>query len=78
MKASAYFSVDDIGDNHAVKEIKRKLGAMPGILSVSISDQTGNIAVDFDTTGQSTEEIGKRIKDLGYDINSVSLAKHEM
>lgn len=78
MKASAYFSVEGAVDSHAEKELKRELGTLPGVLSVSISDRTGNIAVDFDSTGQSTEKIGKKIKELGYDIRSVSLAQHVM
>lgn len=78
MKASAYYSVGGAVDSHGEKKLKRELGTLPGVLSVSISDRTGNIAVDFDSTGQSTDEIGKRIKELGYDIRSVSLAKHIM
>jgi copper chaperone CopZ len=78
VKASAYFSVDHVGGSHAEKEIKRELGTLPGVNSVSISDETGNIAVDFDSTGVSTERIGKKLSELGYDIRSVSLAKHTM
>lgn len=78
MKASAYFSVDHVGGSHAEKAIKRELGTLPGVNSVSISDETGNIAVDYDSTGVSTERIGKKLSELGYDIRSVSLAKHKM
>lgn len=78
MKASAYFNVDNEVTNHAVKELKQSLGAIPGVLSVSVSSQTGAVAVDYDTTAPSVERIGQTLRELGYDVSSISLDKHIM
>ena len=50
-KASAYFTLEEISNKHDVKAIKRELDTLPGVLSVSISDDSKRVAVDFDTTG---------------------------
>lgn len=50
-KASAYFTLEEISNKHDVKAIKRELDTLPGVLSVSIGDDSKRVAVDFDTTG---------------------------
>lgn len=67
-KASANFTLGNIDGKHGVKEIKRELDALAGLSSVSVSDSTGLVAVDFDTTGVSAEAIKKRLENLGYEI----------
>jgi len=78
MKESAYFTVGDVGGKHHAKEIKRALDALNGVISVSVSQKSGSIAVDYDTTGESCEKIEKKIKDLGYDVLDVRLDRHVM
>lgn len=78
MKASAYFTIDDLGGKHGVKELKRELDTMPGVISVSVSEKTNSVAVDYDTTGEDSEKIGKKIKDLGYGVLDVRLDQHVM
>ena len=78
MKASAYYTVEGLSDKHDTKEIKRALDALGGVLSVSVSQKSGCIAVDYDTTGESCEKIEKKIKDLGYDVLDVRLDRHVM
>ena len=53
-KESAYFTVGGISGKHDVKEIKRGLDTLPGVLSVSVGG--GRVAVDFDTTGTRREK----------------------
>jgi copper chaperone CopZ len=65
MKASAYFTVGDVGGKHHAKEIKRALDALGGVISVSVSRKSGCIAVDYDTTGESCERIKKKSKISG-------------
>lgn len=78
MKASAYFTVGDLGGKHGVKEIKKELDALSGVISVSVSQKSGSVAVDYDTTGESSEKIQQRIQDLGYNVLDVRLDKHPM
>ena len=54
-KESAYFTVGGISGKHDVKEIKRGLDTLPGVLSVSVGG--GRVAVDFDTTGTRRDRI---------------------
>lgn len=78
MKASAYFTVDDLGGKHGVKELKRELDGLHGVLSVSVSEKTNSVAVDYDTTGENHERIQKKINDLGYGVLNVRLDQHLM
>jgi copper chaperone CopZ len=78
MKASAYFTIDELGGKHGVKELKRELDALHGVLSVSVSEKTNSVAVDYDTTGENCERIQKKIQDLGYGVLGVKLDQHMM
>ena len=78
MKASAYFTLDDLGGKHEVKALKRELDTLHGVVSVSISQKTNSVAVDYDTTGENCEKIQKKIKDLGYGVVDVRLDQHMM
>ncbi|NLH01056.1 MAG: heavy metal-associated domain protein [Clostridiales bacterium] len=77
-KASAYFTVNSIGGKHGAKELKSELDKLAGVISVSVSDSSGNIAVDFDTTGVRQEDLKTKIENLGYDITNVRLENHIM
>ena len=65
MKTSAYFTIGDVGGKHGEKELKRALDMLPGVFSVSVSQKSGSVAVDYDTTGESCEKIQKKISDPG-------------
>ena len=77
-KASAYFTLGHIKDQHDSKEIKRELDALPGVLSVSISGSSGCVAVDFDTTGVESGRIEKRLEKMGYQILDSKVEDHIM
>lgn len=67
-KASVYFSLSPVDGKHDVKEIKNALDALPGVLSVSVNDGSGQVAVDFDTTGVQRARIQTQLEKLGYEI----------
>ena len=67
-KASVYFTLDSIGGKHGIKKIKQGLDALPGVLSVSINDGSGCVAVDYDDTGSDGGRIKKQLQKLGYEV----------
>lgn len=67
-KASAYFSLKSIDDNHDVKELKREIDTLHGVISVSVNKTSDTVAVDFDTTGVDTHRIKTKMEKLGYNI----------
>ena len=66
-KASACFTVGGISGKHDVKEIKRELDTLPGVLSVTVSNES-LVSVDFDTTGVQAGRIEKQLTDMGYQV----------
>jgi copper chaperone CopZ len=77
-KASVYFTVSNINSKHDVKELKRELDTFSGVISVSVSDKTGNVAVDFDTTGVNQERLEEKIIESGYEILDSKFENHIM
>ncbi len=77
-KASAYFSISNISSKQDVKELKRELDQFAGVISVSVNDEKGNIAVDYDTTGVEMKQIEKKIEKLGYQITGMMFDNHVM
>ena len=67
-QASAYFTLGDLDNQHDQKAIKRDLDTLPGVRSVSISDSSGRVAVDFDTTAVQPDQIRKLLEKMGYAI----------
>ena len=66
-RANACFTVGSISGKHDVKEIKRELDTLPGVLSVTVSNES-RVSVDFDTTGVQTGRIEKQLTDMGYQV----------
>ncbi|MBC8547260.1 heavy-metal-associated domain-containing protein [Clostridiaceae bacterium NSJ-31] len=77
-KASIYFTVNKVDGKHDVKQMKRGLDALPGVISVSVNESTNRVAVDFDTTGVQTARIGKQLEQMGYKILDQRLENHVM
>jgi copper chaperone CopZ len=78
MKASAYFKIAELGGKHGIKELKRGLDTLQGIISVSVSEKTNSVAVDYDSTGENGEGIKKKIMELGYGVVDVTRDQHLM
>ena len=62
---STYISLEAAQDRHDIKQLKRALDTLPGVTSVSISEN-GCLAVDYDSTGIRQEEIRQKIQELGF------------
>ncbi len=77
-KASIYFTLRNVDGKHEVKEIKRELDALPGVISVSVNDRSERVAVDFDTTGVKSINIERKLEKLGYEILDSRLENHIM
>ena len=77
-KASAYFTVTDVNGKHDVKQLKRELDTLQGVISVSVNDKLETIAVDYDSTGTSKHRIQKKIETLGFEIVESRLENHIM
>lgn len=77
-KSSAYFKVNNLDEKHDVKKLKRELDGLSGVISVSVSDKSGCVAVDYDTTGVNQEQLSAKIQKLGYDIAQSQQDPHIM
>ena len=77
-KASFYCTVTHVDGKHNSKEIKRELGIIPGVTSVSVNDSTEKIAVDFDTTGVQSHQLRTQLEELGYTVVESTLENHRM
>ncbi|WP_298029825.1 heavy-metal-associated domain-containing protein [uncultured Dysosmobacter sp.] len=67
---SAYFSLENAGDQHDVHRLKRELDTLPGVTSVSVNGQ-GCLAVDYDSTGIRQADIQRKVQELGYHLRDV-------
>ena len=77
-KASIYYTLNDPDGKYDIKEIKRELDTLHGVLSVSVNDYTNHVAVDFDTSGVNHDSISKKLEKIGYEILDFSLENHNM
>lgn len=65
---SAYFIVENISENHDVKEVKKILDQFHGIRSVSINPKNHLVAVDYDSSGISYEKIERSLSKIGHPV----------
>jgi copper chaperone CopZ len=77
-KASMYFDLDHLDGKHDEKTLKQQLDLIPGVISVSVTGDRKRVAVDYDTTGASQEQIRKRIDGLGLKISGERFDEHIM
>ncbi len=77
-KASMYFNLNGLHGNHGEKEIKQQLDKIPGVLSVSVTNDRKRVAVDFDTTGTNREQLRKKIDEIGLEITGEKFDEHIM
>lgn len=77
-KESAYFQISDITGKHDSKELKRELGIVHGVLSVSVNAEENTLAVDYDNTGVTWGRLEKRLEQLGYQVESCRTENHRM
>lgn len=77
-KASLYFDLEHPESERGCGEIKRRLGAVPGVLSVSVSRDRGRVAVDYDTTGAEPDRLRGELKGCGCSIAAEHFEDHTM
>lgn len=70
-KESVSFTLNSVDGKHDVKQIKKALDALPGVMSVSVNAVSGHVAVDFDTTGVNSTRIQKQLEEIGYEIHDI-------
>ncbi|MGE4354354.1 MAG: heavy-metal-associated domain-containing protein [Oscillospiraceae bacterium] len=73
-RLSINYTVKDINGKHDVNELKRGLGSLSGVISVSVNNKNQKIAVDFDTTGVQPKQLEMKIEEMGYDITHMQFA----
>lgn len=76
-KASAYYLIADM-KKHDIKEIKKELDTLTGVISVSISLDDMRLAVDYDTSGTDKNKIEEKLKALGFEITKDYAENHIM
>lgn len=77
-KESAYFTLHAVDGKRDVKELKQELDSFAGVISVSVNSEKNSVAVDFDNTGVKPEQLKKKIRQLGYDIQQTKSEEHIM
>ena len=77
-KESAYFTIENLNGKHDLKEIKRELDTIRGVISVSVNTENHNVAVDFDNSGVSHDKIKNNLNKLGYIISAETGEEHIM
>ena len=77
-KASMYFDLENLDGKHDEKELKRQINLIPGVISVSVTNDLKRVAVDFDTTGASYDQICKKLDGLGLKVSGESFENHIM
>jgi copper chaperone CopZ len=73
-----YAELENLNGRHEEKDLKRQLDKIPGVLSVSVTNDRKQVAVDFDTTGTNPEQIRKHLNDLGLKVSGERKEEHIM
>ena len=68
MLQSVYFEVKNVQDKHDLKQMKKGLDTLYGVLSVSVNQKAHRVGVDYDTTEQQIEDY---LNDRGYTVTNV-------
>ncbi len=71
MLQSVYFQVQNVRDKHDLKQMKKGLDTLYGVLSVSVNPKERKVGVDYDTTGITGQQITDYLHDKGYQITGM-------
>lgn len=77
-KQSAYFRLPNLAGDHASKVIKKEIDSIRGVISVSVNVSSNKVAVDYDSTGTSCEEIKDKIEKSGFETQLIANEDHVM
>jgi copper chaperone CopZ len=67
-KESAYFIARNSDGQHGRKELKQKLDQLSGVTSVSVNPKNHLVAVDYESSRVSYDQIENCLNHLGYEI----------
>lgn len=73
-----YAELENLDGKHGEKELKRQLDKIPGVISVSVTNDRKQVAVDFDTTGTNPEQIRKHLDSFGLKVSGERTEEHIM
>lgn len=68
MADKAVLKVKGMSCGHCVKAVEESVGKMTGVNAVSVDLQAATVAVDFESSQTSVQQISETIEDQGYDV----------
>ncbi|TWT01913.1 copper chaperone CopZ [Planomicrobium sp. CPCC 101079] len=60
--------VQGMSCGHCVNAVESSVGELQGVSSVKVDLEKGEVAVEYDTSKTSLNEIQETIEDQGYDV----------
>lgn len=61
-------NVDGMSCEHCVKAIKNAVGVLSGVADVAVDLKAKTVAVEYDSSKSTLDQIKSEIEDQGYDI----------
>lgn len=77
-KESVYFKIENLNDKHDMKQVKKQLDKIGGVISISVNTTSHKVAVDFDNTAASQSQIEGSLEKLGFKFKTVGNEDHIM
>lgn len=71
-KKSMYFSIEDMTNDNSNNKIKNGIDELNGIITVSVNVVSEIVAVDYDDTAVSSDDIKLRIEEIGFSAKIIS------
>ncbi|MHB8063304.1 MAG: copper chaperone CopZ [Ruminiclostridium sp.] len=62
-------NVEGMSCSHCENSVKKAVGALNGIVNVSVDLKSKKVSIEFDSGKVSIETIKDTIEDQGYDVN---------
>ncbi len=69
-KCSVNFNMGSHLGKKQCKDVKKKLGAIAGVTSVTIGDNGAQVGVDYDDTGVTSETLRSKLDGMGCQVTS--------
>lgn len=71
MLQSSYFKVNNLNQRQDLRDMKKGLKTLYGVLSVSTNQNDDRVGVDYDTTGVTGQQISDYLNDRGYKVTNI-------
>jgi copper ion binding protein len=69
MSQQAVLSAPDISCSHCVATVQKAVSALPGVKSVTASEETKLVNVSFDPAKVDLDKISEVLDDVGYPVS---------